>query len=321
MGIVGRRPTVLGHLLHAGGEQGAGLGLDDDVRRPFVLAVQRVQRPVREHRCGPEVEGGGVVAEAGRRIPDVGAGLQPQQPGIVGDVEGQPVVTVVVGRGRRLEVRLGDPHQRARVDGRLAVLGREDHLGGAPQALLVKFGDQRADLAVDGAQRRDHLRREGQARLRLDVPAGHVVGVAAARGVADAGLHRVDELLAHRNRLEVHPEDVGDADLGVARRVEPVDLVLHRRDLDAVVEHRVGHPVGDGQVGSGEVRRRHVGVDLRREEVVDRLVGARPLDDLVGGVLVRPGGAQAGGVGHAEDRVDLEEVPGLHRVAAVVDLP
>jgi len=64
---------------------------------------------------------------------------------------------------------------------------------------------------------------------------------------------------------------------------------------------------------------RDVGVDLRREEVVDALPG-RTVHQVVGGVLVRPGRPAAGGLHHLEDRVHLEEAVRRERMAAAAVL-
>jgi hypothetical protein len=91
--------------------------------------------------------------------------------------------------------------------------------------------------------------------------------------------------------------------------VQPVDLVAYRLDLVVVVlpgGEVVGRPVA-GLAGGVQVACRRVAVDLGREQVLDA-VAARPAEDLVRRVLVRPGGPQPGGVdqlprvaGHLQD--------------------
>src|SRR5262249_9289725 len=56
------------------------------------------------------------------------------------------------------------------------------------------------------------------------------------------------------------------------------------------------------------------GVDLWRVQVLHSAPG-RPVDDVVGRVLVRPGGVETGGTRHLEDGVDPQELVGEHRMA------
>src|SRR6185437_6426947 len=103
---------------------------------------------------------------------------------------------------------------------------------------------------------------------------------------------RLRQLLAGGDGLEVHAEDRWDAGLLGTRVVVTVDLVEHSLDLVTVVDTRRG--VVRGPVAAGrEARDRGVGVDLRGEQVVDR-VARLAFEDRVRGVLVRPRSTQPG---------------------------
>src|SRR5258705_318159 len=141
-------------------------------------------------------------------------------------------------------------------------------------------------------------------------PSRNVFANAGAVGAREA--IRGGELLCGRDGLEVHAEDRRRPDLGGAAVVEAVDLVQDRVDLVAVVAHGesvVARPV------AGRAGRRRVTVDLGREEILDA-GSRRAIEDLVGGVLVRPGRTQAGRASDLEDRVHLEVLVRVDRLAA-----
>ena len=179
------------------------------------------------------------------------------------------------------------------------MLGREHDGGGPLELLLLERVHHAADLGVDEVEGA-HENRTG----------GDAVGEVAA-GLALRGR----QLLRGRDRLEVHAEERRGAGVGAAAVVEALDLVDHRLDLVVVVllgEEVVAGPV-TGRGGRRRVRR--VAVDLRGEQVVDA-VARGTVEDLVRGVLVGPGGAQAGAVDDLEDRVHLDVLVGEHRQAA-----
>jgi hypothetical protein len=63
-------------------------------------------------------------------------------------------------------------------------------------------------------------------------------------------------------------------------------------------------------------RRERVAVDLRREQVIDPVAG-RTVEDLVRNVLVRPRRQQAVVVEHVEDRVHLQVLVRIDRLASL----
>ncbi len=298
--IVGGEPAVLGELGAAGVDQ-AGGGDGDEVRRAAV--VERAAETRGELIRVPELDdaelgGMGVEIRPRRRVVlMLRSRSKPHQADVVGGV--------LRDAGRLAIGRIIDGLAQRDVDGRLAVLGRND--------------DQRLAIALRELQRRDHC-----ADLGIDeVEAGLKAAVRRrARGIGiaadQAGIERIagvalGELLADADGLEVHAEDRRHTHLGGPGAVEARDLVEHRLHLQHVVAL-------DAVEARGGVLAGHavVGIDFGREQVLDASAG-RTIDEIVRRVLVRPCGAAAMGADHFEDGVGLDELMRIHRHASAVD--
>src|SRR2546423_13101903 len=205
---------------------GAVVRYPDEVRRGRT-GVDRRQpgRGERLRRRGDVVAGPGGPAqeggrEAGRRGRAVG---QPDQHPVVVDREGDQGARVPGGVPRGVERvddrAVVDPGELGRYGRRLPVLGGDHDGGTVGEPLGGEFGDEPADLGVDGGKR------AGQDRSR-----GDTVSEVPARLTPGGG-----QLLAGGHGLEVHPEDGRGADPRGAAVVVPVDLVEHRLDLVPVV--------------------------------------------------------------------------------------
>ena len=185
------------------------------------------------------------------------------------------------------------------------MLGRQDHGRVAGEPAPGELRRHPADRAIDEA--------EGVTQHRPGHPAAVMAHVAAQ--LVDAADRRGRQLLGRRDGLEVHPEDRRDAHVRGAGVVSAVDLVQDGLDLDRVVE--LGVAVVRGPVPAracGQARVGRGAVDLGREQVVDaRARMARK--QLIGGMLVRPGGAQPRIVCDLEHRVHAQVLARIHRRA------
>ena len=175
-----------------------------------------------------------------------------------------------------------DARQRTAVLRGLAVLGGEDDRGAAEQVAVREQVDHRPELVIDEPQRAAHER-----------PRQPPVGAVATRPPAGGW-----QLLGGRDGLEVHPEDARDPHVVTPGVIQAADLVEDRLGLEVVVALSQGvdlRPVVTSAVGDA--------VDLGGEEVVDTVPGGT-VEDLVGRVLVGPGGPHSVPVSDLEDGVD-----------------
>ena len=108
------------------------------------------------------------------------------------------------------------------------------------------------------------------------------------------------------DRLKVHAEDRGNAGVGRTGALQARHLVQNRGDLQGVVT--LDAVETRRRIGAGQAV---VGIDFRREEIVHAMA-RRPIQDLVGRMLVRPGRVTAVGLDDLEDRVGLDELVGQH---------
>src|SRR5215467_6973769 len=103
------------------------------------------------------------------------------------------------------------------------------------------------------------------------------------------------ELLTDAHRLKIHAEDRRHADGVLSRAIETSDLVEDGLDLEHVV------PLDAAIAGRGVLPgNRIVGVDFRRIQVVYSRSGWA-VQNLIGRMLVGPGGAPAVGADDLED--------------------
>ena len=171
-------------------------------------------------------------------------------------------------------------------------------------ALLGQFGLELADCIIDVLE----LFGQGGAW------GGVAVQVAAGQAgvVAEAGLCK---LLADTDGLEVHAKDRGHAGMGGSRTVQAVDPIDDGVHLRGVVglNARVAGGVVIAYRRTGEL-----GVYFRRIQVVDAFTG-RAAENLVGRVLVRPGGEATGFLDDLEDGVGAEILVGIDRLALAVN--
>ena len=198
------------------------------------------------------------------------------------------------------------------------MLGRDDDQGRLIEPALFELGDHFADRAVGELDLVQQRRGRGADIVQI------------ATGCADA---LFDQLLPDTDRLEIHPEDVGNRPPPRAAVVPAADLVEDRLHFQAVVALDVGKAVGPRIAGRdrGLVRQRiarQAGRPFRRQRHRDRvdlgrvvIVDVGPVagtgDRRVCRVLVRPGSVAAGCVHHAKNRVRAYEIPRIDRSAAM----
>ncbi len=124
-----------------------------------------------------------------------------------------------------------------------------------------------------------------------------------------------DQFLSNADGLKVHPEDRRGADVLGAGVVETGDLVENGGDFRVVVIFCASQARGIHDVGRAGAFRR-IGVDLRREEIIDAMPG-RAVDDVVGGMFVAPRCAEVRFVGDFEDRVHPKKSVRINRQEGV----
>ncbi len=125
-----------------------------------------------------------------------------------------------------------------RIDGALAVLGRDDDQRGVVQAIFLKLFDHLADRSIH----------------KLDLSQQQLTGRACSIQIPTAAYALFNQLLAHADRLEVHAEQVGHAS-AMSVVVLALDLLQDGLRLDGVVALNVGEAIRPGAglrgVGNG----------------------------------------------------------------------
>ena len=182
MNVVLVEAAVLGDL-RAAGEDHAGVDLDDDVRSALIhrgIVPARLERGTGKDLLRAQLRSSGGFGQIGQNRVDVGGAVEPDQRSVVGEVEG---IAGADNRSRGATRNLG---HLGGIDGRLTVLGGDDH----HRRVLKIRGFDRGPDAADGGVDKIQLgfkSRTGRAPL---------VRVAVAL-----------ELLSHAHCLEIEPED------------------------------------------------------------------------------------------------------------------
>src|SRR6267143_3240805 len=202
------------------------------------------------------------------------------------------------GNQIRKVARLVDLHG---VDRRLAVLGTDDEQSRIKNVLPLKriyHGAQRL-VGLLQAIGKNVGRRSGAILVTARLPIQLWIYILNAAAV----LVVLCQLLPHANGLEIHPEHCRHARTGRSVVFQAMDFVNDRVNFFLIVCHRADH------AGSC-IESVHVG-DFRREEVLDALAG-RTIHQVVGRVLVSPGGVATRASDDFEDRVAPDRIMRKH---------
>src|SRR5262249_40823193 len=128
---------------------------------------------------------------------------------------------------------------------------------------------------------------------------------ASARRAATIGIAVTSQLLRDADRLEVHAEDRRHAHFSGAGVVLAGNFVQQRLNLEVIVRFSQRDAVGCAACGN-----------LRSVEIIHTRTGGT-VHEIVGGVLVRPGGAPAGGFDDLEHGIHAQEAVWINRGAAL----
>src|SRR5439155_27380468 len=121
----------------------------------------------------------------------------------------------------------------------------------------------------------------------------------AGIGIAE----RAGELLAHANRLKIHPEDRRNPDAGRAGVIHPVNFVDDRLGADVV------------ELLHGWKAARGAGVSRFRRVQVLYAMARRSMREFVREMLIGPGGATPGFANDLENRVCAQELVRINGLA------
>ena len=199
-----------------------------------------------------------------------------------------------------------DPVEGSEIHRRLPVFGRHDDSGAVEESPAPESAHHLAEGLVNEVE-----------RVGQDRPGSSTIGKITACCAPRQVTVRPGswQLLACRNRLEVHPKDrrrpwVTGAI--VAMTIDPVDDSLNLVAVVLLSEKVIRRPVG--LVGVSRCGRARAAVDLGRKVLIDAFA-RRPGQGQVGGMLVRPRGPQMMLVSYLENGVYVQILVGIDRLA------